>query len=59
MTLVPNRENTTRVCKEVGKRKQKNSQEEWKTKNVTSAINYTSEIIGHELGKCDMSNGQG
>ena len=58
--VAPKWENTIRVRKGIGKGKQRTSQGERKTVNVTFCINNTNEITGHELGKCDMtSNRQG
>ena len=42
-----------RIRKKIGKGKQRNSQEERKTGNVTFGKKNTSEITGHEWGKCD------
>ena len=53
-----NWENKTRVRKEIGKGKERNRQEERKTGNMTVDLNYTSELNGTELGKCDSSDGQ-
>ena len=52
------RDNGKERCK-LEKEKQKNSLEEKTTGNVTSGINHTSEITGHDSEKCDTSDGQG
>ena len=42
---------TTRVRKEIGREKQRNSQEERTTENGTFGINYTIKITGQKLVK--------
>ena len=50
-----NWESTTRVQKKIRIGKQRNSQEETETGDITVGVNYRSKIAGTELGKCDKS----